>query len=184
MDPVTELVSDVELARQVAAGGQPEAEAELYRRLAPRVRLYGLRHLRDPAAADDLVQDVILTAFDSLRAGKVRDVTQFASFVLGTCRRVAAGVRRGAERRQRLLERHRADLVPAESSRAMILDLVRLARCLSQLSERHRTVVVLSFYAERSAEQIASELEMSAVNVRVLRHRAVARLRRCMGAGS
>lgn len=33
------------------------------RRLAPRVRLYGLRHLRDPAAADDLVQDVLLMTF-------------------------------------------------------------------------------------------------------------------------
>jgi len=179
VEPVAELVSDIELARQVAAG-QSDAEAELYRRLAPRVRLYGLRHLRDPAAADDLVQDVLLTAFDSLRAGKVRDVEQFASFVLGTCRRVVASVRRTAERRRRLLERHRADLVPAESPQAAILDLARLTRCLSRLNERHRTVVVLSFCAERSAEEIGSELGLSAVNVRVQRHRALARLRQCM----
>ncbi len=183
MERVVELSADVELARQVAAG-QPEAEAELYRRLAPRVRLYGLRHLRDPAAADDLVQEVILTAFDSLRAGKVRDVRQFASFVLGTCRRVAANVRRAAQRRNQLLERHRMDLMPVESSQAPILDLARLTRCLSRLSERHRTIVVLSFYAERTAEQIGNELAMSAVNVRVLRHRALARLRHCMEARS
>ena len=86
-------------------GGDRDAEAELFRRLAPRVRLYGLRHLRDPAAADDLAQDVMLLTFDSLRAGKVRESERLASFVLGTCRRVVIDIRRGAARRQRLLER-------------------------------------------------------------------------------
>jgi hypothetical protein len=50
--------SDGDLARAVAARGPSEAEAaesELYRRFAPRVRLYGLRHLRDEDAARDLV---------------------------------------------------------------------------------------------------------------------------------
>jgi RNA polymerase sigma-70 factor (ECF subfamily) len=180
---VERLTSDLELAGRVAAGDR-EAEAELYRRLARRVRLYGLRHLRDPAAADDLVQDVILMTFDSLRAGKVRTLEQFPSFVLGTCRRVVAGVRRGAERRQRLLERHGAELTPAPASGEPLLDLDCLARCLTRLSERERTVVVLSFYAERSAEQIGIELGLSTVNVRVLRHRALARLRACMEARS
>ena len=36
--------SDAELAGRVR-GGDRAAEAELFRRLAPRVRLYGLRHL-------------------------------------------------------------------------------------------------------------------------------------------
>ena len=80
--------SDAELAGRVR-GGDRVAEAELFRRLAPRVRLYGLRHLRDPAAADDLVQDVLLMTFDSLRAGKVREDERLASYVLGTCRRMA-----------------------------------------------------------------------------------------------
>src|SRR5215470_1425966 len=97
--------SDAELAGRVR-GGDRAAEAELFRRLAPRVRLYGLRHLRDPAAADDLVQDVMLGTFDALRAGKVRDLERLASYVLGTCRRVVSGWRRGAERRRNLLEVH------------------------------------------------------------------------------
>jgi len=41
-------------------------------------------------------------------------------------------------------------------------------------------VVHLSFHEERSAEEIAQRLETTAGNVRVLRHRAVARLRRCL----
>jgi RNA polymerase sigma-70 factor (ECF subfamily) len=48
-------MEDAELAAAVSRG-DGAAEAELYRRLAPRVRLYGLRHLRDRHAAADLVQ--------------------------------------------------------------------------------------------------------------------------------
>ena len=171
--------SDPELARRLAAGDRA-AEAELFRRLAPRVRLYGLRHLRDPAAADDLVQDVLLTAFDSLRAGAVRDVEQIASFVLGCCRRVAADRRRGAERRQRLLERHGRELAPSVAASEPPLDLGRLTLCLEGLSERERSVVALSFYAERGSREIGDELGLSPENVRVVRHRALARLRVCM----
>jgi RNA polymerase sigma-70 factor (ECF subfamily) len=170
---------DSALAGRVAAGDRA-AEAELYRRLAPRVRLYGLRHLRDPAAADDLAQDVILMTFDSLRAGKVREPQYLGSFVLGTCRRVVADLRRGGARRQRLLERFGSELVPAPPSEAPPVDLDRVTHCLGGLSERERSVVVLTFYAERSSDEIGAELGLRPGNVRVVRHRALARLRACM----
>ena len=48
--------TDGELARAIGAGPSEAAESELYRRFAPRVRLYGLRHLRDEESARDLVQ--------------------------------------------------------------------------------------------------------------------------------
>ena len=40
--------------------------------------------------------------------------------------------------------------------------------------------VVLSFFAERDAAQIAEELGMTAGNVRVVRHRALQRVRGCL----
>jgi RNA polymerase sigma-70 factor (ECF subfamily) len=177
--------SDAELAGRVRDGDRG-AEAELFRRLAPRVRLYGLRHLRDPAGADDLVQDVMLLTFDSLRAGKVRERERLASFVLGTCRRVVIGIRRGAARRERLLERFGPGLpaAAAASDGAAPPDLERLARCLERLAERERAVVVLSFHSERGSDEIAAELGLSPGNVRVVRHRALARLRACMGAAA
>src|SRR5512146_2418020 len=99
--------SDGELARRVVEGGAgaPAAEGELCRRLAPRVRLYGLRHLRDPAAADDLVQEVLVLTLERLRAGRVRDPDRLASFVLGTCRLLVRNHRRGRRRRDELLGR-------------------------------------------------------------------------------
>ncbi len=177
------IASDSELAHQLASGDR-RAEAELYHRLAPRVRLYGLRHLRDPAAADDLVQDVLIMTFDSLREQRVREPERLASFVLGTCRRVVADLRRGATRRRRLLERFGPDLAPAAASYEPLVDLDRLTGCLERLAERERSVVVLSFYAERTSDQIAAELGLSAGNVRVVRHRALARLRACMEGAS
>jgi RNA polymerase sigma-70 factor (ECF subfamily) len=177
--PSLQFASDADVALRLAAG-DPEAEAELFRRLAPRVRLYGLRHLRDRGAADDLVQDVILMTCDSLREGRVRDPQVLGSFVLGMCRKVVANLRRGERRRRELLERHGRELVPAFSEPEPLLDLERLARCLTALSERERTVVVSSFYAERSADEIGTELGLTPGNVRVVRHRALASLRGCM----
>lgn len=177
--PSLQRASDGDLALRLAAG-DGEAEAELFRRLAPRVRLYGLRHLRDPAAADDLVQDVILTTFDGLREGKVRELESLASFVLGTCRKVVANLRRGERRRRELLEWHGRELAPAFAEPEPPLDLDRLARCLAALAARERTIVASSFYAERSADEIAVELGLTPGNVRVVRHRALGRLRSCM----
>ena len=176
--PSAGRAGDADLARRLADGDR-DAESELFRRLAPRVRLYGLRHLRDAAAADDLVQDVMLVTFDGLREGRVREPEQLASYVLGTCRKVVAGWRRGVQRRQKLLDRYGQELVPSAAT-GPLLDLDRLARCLMGLSERERTVSVLTFYGERGADEIAGELGLSPGNVRVVRHRALARLRACM----
>ncbi len=44
--------TDADLVRSIVQGREaPEAEAELCRRMAPRLRLYGLRHLRNDQAA-------------------------------------------------------------------------------------------------------------------------------------
>src|SRR6188508_1195208 len=99
--------SDADLARAVAARGPGSAEAaetELYRRFAPRVRLYGLRHLRDEEAARDLVQQVMLVTIEKLRGGSVRDVDQIASFVLGVSRSMVKDLRRLEWRREKLRE--------------------------------------------------------------------------------
>jgi RNA polymerase sigma-70 factor (ECF subfamily) len=99
----TEL-SEGELVRQIGTGSNRQAEAELFRRMAPRIRLYGLRHLRDEHAAEDLTQQVLITTLEALRAGRLREPEKLASFVLGTCRMTVLDLRRGARRKERLLE--------------------------------------------------------------------------------
>jgi len=63
---------------------------------------------------------------------------------------------------------------------AVLVAARALVRCLHELDARGRTVVYLSFTEGRSAEQIAAVVETTAGNVRVLRHRAIAQLRRCI----
>ena len=179
-------LDDGALARRIAeAGAAPDsaAETELYRRLGRRVRLYGLRHLRDRQAAADLVQQVLLITLERLRAGKLREPDRIASFMLGTSRMTVLEMRRGTRRREALLETWGDAAEAFEAPEPLALDPDRLAGCLEALSERERSVVVLSFFADKQADEVGAELSISGGNVRVIRHRALARLRECMGAG-
>src|SRR5580765_2761792 len=109
-------LNDAELVLQIGSGIDGEAESELFRRMAPRIRLYGLRHLRDEQAAQDLTQQVLITTLEALRAGRLREPEKLASFVLGTCRMTVLDLRRNAQRKERLLKRFGADLVPVQPS--------------------------------------------------------------------
>jgi RNA polymerase sigma-70 factor, ECF subfamily len=161
-------------------GRDPQAEAALYRSLAPRVRLYGRRHLRDDAAAEDLMQHVMLMTIEKLRAGTLREPERVVSFVFGTCRMTVLELRRGALRRDELLQTFGADLAPGEVDPAREYEPEAVARCLERLSERERSVVVLTFFDDSPADAVARSIGVSAGNVRVIRHRALQRLRSCV----
>ena len=176
---------DAALARAIAAaapGVDAPAEAELCRRLARRIRLYGLRHLRDAHAAADLAQQVLVMTLERLRAGKLREPEKLASFVLGMCRLTVLEIRRGARRREALLETYGTVEEAVQASEPPVLERERLAACLEGLGERERSVLVHSFFAEQPAGEVAKALGLSAGNVRVIRHRALARLRQCLEA--
>lgn len=181
--PPARSLPDGRLAGRVVAGAgaDRDAEREVCRRFAPRIRLYGLRHLREESAAADLVQEVLLAVLERLRAGALREPDRLASFVLGACRLAASERRRGAARRAELLERFGPDLAAREPERPR-LDVERLDRCLEGLAPRERAVLQLTFYAGRASGEIAAELELTPGNVRVVRYRALAHLRACMGA--
>jgi RNA polymerase sigma-70 factor (ECF subfamily) len=175
-------LSDAGLAQRIADGHR-EAETELCARMAPRIRLYGLRHLRSAAAADDLVQQVLLKTIEALRAGRLRDHDKLAHFVLGTCRMTVVDLRRTARRQEALLNTYASSLVP-EHATAPQLDEGRLARCVQALKERERSVIVMTFYDEASAARTGGLLGVSEANVRVIRHRAIRQLRACMEASA
>ena len=181
-----EVVGDEALARRIAAGppGSTDAEeAELYRRFAPRVRLYGRRHLQNGAAADDLAQDVLLLTIERLRAGEVRQPGEIGSFILGSSRMMVQSERRLARRREALRVRFMEPATESAPSATASLDARRVAVCLRALGERDRLVVLLTFYAEREAPSIAKDLGASPGAVRAIRHRAIARLRDCVLGG-
>lgn len=175
-------MSDADLAPRIADGDR-EAEAEMCRRMAPRIRLYGLRHLRSAPAADDLVQQVLLKVLESLRASRLRETDKLAHFVLGTCRMIVLDLRRTSHRQEELLAMFGGDLVP-DAPPGPRIDDQQLAGCVQALNERERSVVVMTFYDEHTAAETARFLGTSEANVRVIRHRAIRQLRVCMGAAS
>jgi len=173
-------LSDGDLAPRIAEGDH-EAEAEICRRMGPRIRLYGLRHLRSPSAADDLVQQVLLKVIEALRNARLREPDKLAQFVLGICRMTVLDLRRSSNRQKELLAIFGGDLVP-DPPPMPTLDDRQLASCVQALKERERSVVVMAFYDEQTAAETARALGISEANVRVIRHRALQQLRDCMGA--
>lgn len=173
---------DGELVRAIAARAPdaPDAETELCRRFAPRIRLYGLRHLRDEDRAGDLVQAVLLAVLQAARAGRIADPERVDRFMLGTSRNVAQRMRDTDARTTGDDAALAGIAAPADEHERV--DATALARCFGALDERGRQVVKLSFMDECTSDDIAARLAMSSANVRVLRHRAIAALRRCLDA--
>jgi RNA polymerase sigma-70 factor, ECF subfamily len=181
----TSLVSatDAEVATTIAsqpAGHASAAEAELYRRFAPRVRLFGLKHLRDEAAAQDLAQQVLLMTIERLRAGEVQDAEQIGSFILGASRLSCGGIRRTERRRVDLHARFDVPAVTDDPNETDLFALEAVARCLAGVGPRERAILVQTYYAEKSAPEIAAALGMTAGAVRVARHRALESMRQCV----
>jgi RNA polymerase sigma-70 factor, ECF subfamily len=173
-------LSDADLAPRIADGDR-EAEAEMCRRIGPRIRLYGLRHLRSPSAADDLVQQVLVKVLQALRTARLQESDKLVHFVLGTCRLTVLELRRSSRRQEELLKMFGGDLV-ADSPTTPQLGDRQLARCVQALNERERSVIVMTFYDDQTAAETGRFLGISEANVRVIRHRALRQLRVCMGA--
>ena len=170
-------------AELVYASQTPEfseaAESELCRRFWPRLCLYGLRHTRNEQSAADLAQQALVLMLETIRAGRLRESEKLASFLLGSCRMLLLDIRRGERRREGLLQEFARTFSYVEPVEP--LDSDQLQNCLQRLPERERSVVVMTFYDEQSSEAVATSLGLTSANARVIRHRALGRLRECMG---
>jgi len=183
---VSEETSAIALVRRAGAGDR-QAESALCRRFEAAVCLFARRRLRTQEAVDEFTQDVMLLLIEALRAGRVEDPARLGGFVLGICRNVALDRVRQKERREALWALYGAQLAappaPApgdQMSGDVSYEVIHLEDCLSQLPQRSRDVVRLAYAEARSAEEIAGALGTTAVNARVMRHRALQALRSCM----
>jgi RNA polymerase sigma-70 factor (ECF subfamily) len=175
--------SDAALLAAIALGGAGlrEAERALCRRYAPRIRLYGLRHLRDEDRARDLVQTVLLAVLQAAREKRVREPEQLVRFVLGTCRNAVLRARELDRRAEPATDEVLVAAAGGEAPRDPVNAAV-LLRCLGSLGHRARRVLELSFHEELESGEVATRLALTQGNVRVIRHRALAALRVCLDA--
>ncbi len=157
-----------------------EDERALCEKFAGRIHAYGLRHLRDRPAAQDLVQHVLLSVLQALRAGRVEEPTRLDAYVLGTCRNAVMDVRRGDARQRRVAHASAAGLPEGYEPSLLQVDRARLEDCLRRLEARERAVVLATFLEDHDADEIGRTLSLTAGNVRVIRHRALAHLHGCV----
>src|SRR5688572_6964850 len=124
-------------------------ERKLWHQFAGRIRGYGLRHLRDATAADDLVQRVLLAVLTAVREGRVQDLDRLDAYVLGTCRNATMDLRRGAARQHKIAERTaEVAAVEHEPSRYAV-DRMKVELCLGRLEPRDRAIVLATFVEDR-----------------------------------
>jgi RNA polymerase sigma-70 factor (ECF subfamily) len=163
-----------------ALAGDRGAEREICERLLPAVRVFAARRLR-PSSVDDFSHDVLLLLVEALREGKVQEPSRVAAFALGICRNLARERARNEDRRRELMQRYglsAADLAIWDASFHVRRD--HLEDCYSQLGERARGVIRMTFCNEEPDSDIARTLAVSESNVRIIRHRSLAALRTCL----
>jgi len=158
-------------------------EQQLCVTYAARIRAYGLRHLRDATAAQDLVQAVLMAVLQAVRANRIEDPSRLDHYVFGTCRNTVMDMRRGDARQRKIAETAKAVVPEGYIPSFAGVDRIRLEGCLAGLEARARTIVLATFLEGRDAGEIGAELELSAGNVRVIRHRALAQLQSCVEGG-
>jgi RNA polymerase sigma-70 factor (ECF subfamily) len=160
-----------------------EHERSVCQRYSNRIRSYGLCHLRDGAAAEDLVQQVLLVVLQALRAGRVKEVDNLDTYVFGTCRLMVMDMRRGNARQRRIADATATALPEGYELPWALADRSRLDGCLGKLEARARNVVLATFVDERDAGDVGRSMGLSPGNVRVIRHRALAHLHDCLELG-
>jgi len=121
-----------------------------------------------------------MVVIEALRAGRVQDLERIDRYVLGTCPNVAHAMRRSLKRREDSMRRLSAELGSAVIAPWARLEGRRVEDCLGGLAPRDSRVLQLLFQEERTAAEVASALGTTAGNVRVIRHRAITRLRECV----
>lgn len=177
--PGDEAPADAALARRIADGDR-SAESALCARLLPRIRVWAKLRTRSDASAADLAQEVMLTVLEKLRANAIDDLGRLSGYVAGVCRLTHVAWLRGERRRATLLEVHGFTLSPEYWPTEPTLDRQRLADCFEKLSQRGRALLAMSLFGDQTSEDIAQELASTASAVRVMRHRALADLHRCV----
>ena len=159
--------------------------ADIVRQYSPLVRKTAYRLLGNGADAADCLQEVFLNAIRSYRPNDVRSWLGLLRR-LTTCRAVDM-------LRQRLREAGRvSDLAdwtavpctkPGPGQAAEDRELAaQLRLCLAQLPAQQAEVFCLACVEDLGHDEIAEHLGLAAGNVRVLLHRARARLRKLLPA--
>ena len=168
--------SDAELLA-AAMRGDPEAFDELASRHLEALVGYGQRYL-GPHEADEAVQNALVVLWQKME--RVTEGSHVRPFLL---RAVQFEVRKILAKRAREVPVGRAPdpEVPPDALRSLLVgeEVARVSACLdAELDPLEQYVVLRSVVDGQRAREIGDALALTEGNVRVIKHRALRRLRR------
>jgi RNA polymerase sigma-70 factor (ECF subfamily) len=154
------------------------AEEEFVRRFSGRLMAMAVTRTRDPEAAREIVDDVLMATITALRRGTVQDTQRLGAFVHGTAVNLINNHLRSRGRQPR--GEPLTDELPGRDgaeSQEREADLRLLRRCVLELPERDRDILTHILVNGLGPDEIARRLGMSAEAVRQRKSRALKQLK-------
>lgn len=180
-DPATtETSRGTRALAEALADGSPEALSECYRRWGPLVMGISARALGSRQEAEDVVQQVFVSAWRSRGTLRPSD-SALPAWLIGITRRRIADeyARRAREARKTRSAEANLDVGPDPANAAdRIVDRVVLRDAVDRMSEPRRTILNLTFVEDRTQEEIAARLNLPLGTVKSHVRRGLLQLRR------
>lgn len=176
---------DLDLVQRLRAG-DPQALNAIEGRFGSELRLFCRRMLNDSQAAEDVVQDILLTCCHlpqeslpkhSLRGWLYQIARRRCIDLLRQQRDPAAPAARAIRRSAPSFE-HAVDPLTTPSGKALKRDrALKVLECLSRLDEDLRSVIVMQYFQELRREEIAEAIGLSLAATKARLSRALQELR-------
>ncbi|MHC4443140.1 MAG: RNA polymerase sigma factor [Planctomycetota bacterium] len=167
------MQSDEELINKVL-DGRREAFAVLVKRYQRPVRAEAMAVMRDYHAAQDIVQEAFVNAYQQL--GTLRDGSAFGTWILKiTRRRALTSIRRNSKTIQLNAP---DDIASIKSNRQLDEASQQLLAAVMKLPEHERSVVMLKYFEDHTIQDISQMTGKPVNTVKVQLSRARARLRK------
>jgi RNA polymerase sigma factor (sigma-70 family) len=174
---LVEQVSDEDVSGAFSSG-QPDALTLVYERFGPLVYSIALRSLSARSDAEDVTQQVFVSAWRS-RGSFDRSRGTLGGWLVTITRNKVADALRERQKNSRVLLQvaGRATVQTPEAPADRVVDRIVLADELAQLPEAQRLVMVLAFYSDLTHEQIAQVLALPLGTVKSHIRRGLRRMR-------
>lgn len=162
-----------------ARAGNQQALAELYSLYFPRVYRYILARTGNVSDAEDLTEEVFLRVLDAIQRFQWREAP-FSAWLFRIAHNAVISQRRRDGARGRPAPLSEALPVDAQGpeetveNRAALNEIMRAAQ---ELPEAQRLVISLRFAAGLSVAETARALGKGEGNIKVIQHKAIAKLR-------
>lgn len=150
---MTSQENDFNLIRRIAAGDE-DAVRELYAIYGQRLYAYALRLTNDPAAAEDVLQEALITAWRT--ASKFRGEGRLIAWLLGIVHHSAMKALRHTYQSLDVIEETMPEVNGSPEEQAQMGEMKHWIRQgLQNLSTEHRAVLELVFYQGLSLNEVA-----------------------------